>query len=335
MQADGFWGESQESIFLVSGQPLVWTRNGRELGEARIGRLPVQPGECRFEEGDRFFLLETGGKLGAGWREKVGGRELPVLGMEETGILEQVSVGERVLLDDGRVVAVVEEKTSSALLCQVHAVGKPRVRSGKGVAFPDTHWNVAWPLDEAVLGFALEHGDAVGVSFVGCAADVDRVGSHLAGVAASGGRKLGLIVKLETVSAMAHLEQILFSALRYEPVGLMIARGDLAVELSYERLAEVQEEILCLGEAGHIPVIWATQVLENMARSGVPTRAEVTDAAMGMRAECVMLNRGRRLVGAVRLLAGIIRRMESHQFKGRQIFPGGREVGPETKLGAF
>jgi len=66
----------------------------------------------------------------------------------------------------------------------------------------------------------------------------------------------------------------------------MIARGDLAVECGYERLAEVQEEILWLCEAAHIPVIWATQGLESLAKSGLPSRAEITDAAMGERAEC-------------------------------------------------
>ena len=72
----------------------------------------------------------------------------------------------------------------------------------------------------------------------------------------------------------------------------MIARGDLAVECGYERLAEVQEEILWMAEASHTPVIWATQVLENLAKTGIPSRAEITDAAMSERAECVMLNKG-------------------------------------------
>ena len=71
----------------------------------------------------------------------------------------------------------------------------------------------------------------------------------------------------------------------------MIARGDLAVELSFERLAEIQEELVCFGEAYHLSVIWATQVLDLAAQTGVPIRAEVTDAAMAMRAECVMLGK--------------------------------------------
>ena len=95
----------------------------------------------------------------------------------------------------------------------------------------------------------------------------------------------------------------------------MIARGDLAVECGYERLAEVQEEILWLCEAAHMPVIWATQVLEGVAKRGQPSRAEITDAAMSERAECVMLNKGPHIVGAVRVLDDILRRMQGHQHK--------------------
>ena len=100
----------------------------------------------------------------------------------------------------------------------------------------------------------------------------------------------------------------------------MIARGDLAVELSFERLAEMQEELLWFGEACHLPVIWATQVLDTLAHSGVPTRAEVTDAAMSMRAECVMLNKGPYIAEAARMLADIIRKMEAHQYKKRSLY---------------
>ncbi len=64
------------------------------------------------------------------------------------------------------------------------------------------------------------------------------------------------------------------------------------MECGYQRLAEVQEEILWICEAAHVPVIWATQVLETLAKKGMPSRSEITDAAMGERAECVMLNKG-------------------------------------------
>jgi pyruvate kinase len=100
-------------------------------------------------------------------------------------------------------------------------------------------------------------------------------------------------------------------------VGVMIARGDLAVEMGYERLAEVQEEILWLAEAALVPAIWATQVLETLAKQGTPSRAEITDAAMGERAECVMLNKGPHILEAIHALDDILSRMQAHQHKKR------------------
>jgi pyruvate kinase len=127
-------------------------------------------------------------------------------------------------------------------------------------------------------------------------------------------------VKIETRGAIQNLAGLLFAALKYDSVGLMIARGNLAVELSFERLAEMQEQILWFGEACHLPVIWATQVLDSVAHTGLATRAEVTDAAMSVRAECVMLNKGSHIGAAVRMLADIIRKMEAHQFKKRSLY---------------
>jgi pyruvate kinase len=101
--------------------------------------------------------------------------------------------------------------------------------------------------------------------------------------------------------------------------GVMIARGDLAVECGYERMAEVQEEMLWACESAHVPVVWATQVLETLAKTGLPSRAEITDAAMGGRAECVMLNKGPHILDAMRTLNDILRRMQAHQSKKRPL----------------
>jgi len=95
----------------------------------------------------------------------------------------------------------------------------------------------------------------------------------------------------------------------------MIARGDLAVEIGFARTAEMQEEILWIGEAAHIPVVWATQVLECLVQKGRPSRGEMTDAAMTARAECVMLNKGLYLLEAIDELDTLLGRMEENQHK--------------------
>jgi pyruvate kinase len=141
-------------------------------------------------------------------------------------------------------------------------------------------------------------------------------------LAARGKSDVGINLKIESRQGFDQLPLIMIAALRHHPVGIMVARGDLAVEVGFERLAEIQEEILWLSEAAHIPVTWATQVLETLAKTGTPSRAEVTDAAMGVRAECVMLNKGEHIVDTVRFLDHILHRMQAHHLKKRSMLRG-------------
>jgi pyruvate kinase len=95
----------------------------------------------------------------------------------------------------------------------------------------------------------------------------------------------------------------------------MIARGDVALGIGFARLAEMQEELLWLCEAAHVPVVWATEVLENLRKKGIFVRGEMTDAAMSGRAECGMLNRGPYLGQSIDVLQGLLMRMSEHQNK--------------------
>jgi pyruvate kinase len=149
-------------------------------------------------------------------------------------------------------------------------------------------------------------------SFVRSASDIDLLQSELAKIEA---QNLGIVLKIETRKAFEKLPDLILAAMGSERIGVMIARGDLAVECGYERTGELQEEIMWIAEAAHIPVIWATQVLENLAKKGQFSRAEITDAAMAERAECVMLNKGPYIVDAVKVLDDVLRRMQSHQAK--------------------
>ena len=133
------------------------------------------------------------------------------------------------------------------------------------------------------------------------------------------GEQVGVVLKIETLRGFENLPELMLAAMAAPSAGVMIARGDLAVECGYERMAEVQEEILWACEAAHMPVVWATQVLETLAKTGLPSRAEITDAAMGGRAECVMLNKGPHILDAMRTLDDILRRMQAHQSKKRPL----------------
>ena len=184
----------------------------------------------------------------------------------------------------------------------------------KGINAPDTRLPVPALTDKDIvdLSTVVKIADVVEMSFVQDPSDVVRLHDELTRL---GGDRVGVVLKIETRRAFERLPQLLLTAMRRPRVGVMIARGDLAVEVGYERLAELQEEILWLCEAAHLPVIWATQVLEQLAKSGLPSRAEISDAAMGERAECVMLSKGPHIDEAVVVLDDILCRMAEHHYK--------------------
>jgi pyruvate kinase len=183
---------------------------------------------------------------------------------------------------------------------------------------PDTELHLAGltPKDLVDLEFARSEADLVGLSFVRSPDDVSSLARELE---SQSGRRPGIVLKIETRQAFERLPRLLLTGMRAPPLGVMVARGDLAVEMGFERLAEVQEEILWLCEAAHVPVIWATQVLESLAKTGIPSRAEVTDAAMSVRAECVMLNKGPHIDRAVHFLDNVLLRMKDHHQKKRSM----------------
>lgn len=233
-------------------------------------------------------------------------------------VLARVKLGEPIWFDDGRIGGRVISATAAVLTVELDHVrpGGDRLKAGKGINLPQTDLGLAALTDDdrAALQALAPDLDLVGLSFVRKAADVAELDAALAAV---GRPDLGRILKIENDAAVRELPRILGTALRGGLVGVMIARGDLAVEVGFGRLAEVQEDILSLCEAAHVPAIWATQVLERMAKKGLPSRAELTDAAQGVRAECVMLNKGPFIVETLRFLVGILRRMDCHQTKRR------------------
>jgi len=227
-----------------------------------------------------------------------------------------VKAGERIAFDDGAIWGVVRKATETHLEVEItHAApAGSKLGSDKGINLPDAELSLS-PLtqrDFRDLQFAAANAQIVGLSFIHGPDDVLDLVALLREMPTE---HLGILLKVETRAAFENLPRILLAALQSPPVGVMVARGDLAVEMGFERMAEAQEEILWLCEAAHIPVIWATQVLENLTKKGVPSRAEVSDAAMSARAECVMLNKGPHIVETVRFLAGIHQRMKFHQEK--------------------
>jgi pyruvate kinase len=234
--------------------------------------------------------------------------------------LAQVRKGERIWFDDGRIGGIVRRQVAGRLEVEItHARNEgEKLLADKGINLPDTRLELPAlsAKDLQDLEVVAQCADLVGLSFAQSAADVGLLRQRLKELDAA---HLGLVIKIETRRGFEHLPEMLLAAMASPATGVMIARGDLAVECGYERLAEIQEEILWACEAAHVPVVWATQVLETLAKTGLPSRAEITDAAMSERAECVMLNKGPHILDAIRTLDDILRRMQSHQSKKRPL----------------
>jgi len=300
--------EAWDTTYLEAGTVLTCDRHSTVVGAL----APVEQAH-RLRPGDALVLTRD---LAPADPWAPGQPGSASIGCTMPDVFDTVRVGHRVLLDDGRLSGVVETVGTDEIVVRV-LVASARgssLRAEKGINLPDTELDV--PVisdgDTPLLELAAAHADMVAVSFVRDEADVDAVLERVAGL---GAQHLGLVIKIETAAAFSNLPEILLHAMRAERVGVMIARGDLAAEAGYERLAETQEEILWLCEAAHVPVVWATEVLDRLATTGHPTRAEVTDAAMAQRAECVMLNKGPHVDTAITVLDDILRRMAGHQRK--------------------
>jgi len=242
--------------------------------------------------------------------------DLPRVAISLPSILQDVRSGETIAFDDGTIRGTILDTSADSFVVKITYAGQngSKLRPDKGINLPDTALTLPSLTREDYnnLPFIAEHADVVGYSFVRRPGDVKQLQADLC---ALGREDLGIILKIETKESFVNLPLLLLTAMKNPKVGVMIARGDLAVEMGFERIAEVQEEILWICEAAHTPGVWATQVLEKLAKKGIATRAEITDAAMSARAECVMLNKGPYIVQAVATLDDIIQRMASHQFK--------------------
>ncbi len=233
--------------------------------------------------------------------------------------LRMVRQGDAILFDDAKVRLEVEMVAPWGVVARVrHArAGGVKLREEKGLSFPDTELIVP-PLtakDLADLDFVARHADGISYSFVQSADDVALLQAELARRRSDDWQRLSVVLKVETLRSLRNLPAMVVQAASRQPTAIMIARGDLASEIGFARTAEIQEEILWIGEAAHVPVIWATQVLESMIKHGTPVRGEMTDAAMAARAECVMLNKGPYLLEAIPELNGLLARMADHQHK--------------------
>jgi pyruvate kinase len=311
--------ECDQTLYLETGGSFyLCDESDSRLQRGSLGSLPDLVLPIIVHTGDR--LVVTGeGEVGrhAAFDDDGMTRSPARIPCTLPEVFGAVQVGQPVFFDDGKIGGVIDECSGETFTVRITraAPGGSKLRSGKGINLPDTNLPVS-PLtvkDRDDLRHVARFADIVGLSFVRTGSDVTELQRLLAELKRE---DCGIVAKIETQAAFQNIVTVLLAGLRCPSFGVMIARGDLAVELGFERLSEAQEEIVWMCEAAHVPVIWATQILETLAKAGLPTRAEVTDAASAVKAECAMLNKGPHILEAVRFLSGLLERGgENHSKK--------------------
>ena len=307
--------------YVVQGTKLRLLRGKEILCEDEVGTLPEVEHSLSLSVGDALLLtpVDVPGKPAEREEDEVG-YQAAQIGCSLSAVFSDAKPGERIFFDDGKMGGVIgavhKEGVEPRLEVKItHAAsGTAKLRAEKGINLPDTKLSISplTPKDREDLEFVTQYGDLVSLSFVRCPEDVAELIRELDRLGAT---ETGIILKIENRPAVEALPQILLTAMGRPVTAVMVARGDLGVEIGFERMAEIQEQILWICEAAHVPVIWATQVLESLVKRGLPSRAEVTDAAMSGRAECVMLNKGPHILLALDFLCDVLSRMEGHQTK--------------------
>lgn len=237
----------------------------------RLGKIDPEP--IQLSQGDNFILTSE---------EIIGSRER--VSMSFAPLTKVVKPGNRLFLNDGLIQLIVEKVEGTDVHCKVSVGGE--LRSKKGLNLPGINLGISafTEHDRVCLEFALKNGvDAVSQSFVETAADIEAVRNATKAL----GKQTFIIAKIERSDALENIDEILKVS-----DGIMVARGDLGVEVPIEEMAILQKQLIAKASNAGKPVITATQMLESMTTSRLPTRAESTDVANAILdgTDCIMLS---------------------------------------------
>jgi len=291
-------------------------------GKKRLEGVPVEfvmeHEQIRLFKGDRLRISNHDAEEGRCCAGEP--RYKAVIACSGDDFLPFVAEGQIIFIDDGTIRLRVVEMLEDGVICEVLNT-KPNgalLKPEKGINFPDSDINM-----DAVTSVDREHfeavadfADIIGISFAQNPADIECLKEMLR---ARGRGDAGIIAKIETKKGVRNLPFLLLSLMPWPNSGIMLARGDLAIEVGFEKLPKVQSEVLDLCEAAHIPVIYATQILENMMKKNLPSRAEIIDASSAQRADCIMLNKGPFAAHAVDVLHYILEEMRQEVFKNKPL----------------
>ncbi|WP_435624284.1 pyruvate kinase [Flagellimonas sp.] len=310
-----------KTVYFEPGLFLITSSD--EPTELQVGQIAPQENALVLKVNDEIWLKkeDTLGRPAEYKNEEMVTPAMISCQMPE--VFDYVKQGDRVFFDDGKIGGVITSAEADILKIRISLAKEngSKLRAEKGINFPDSRLGFSGltAKDKKDLAFVAENADIVNFSFVNRKEDVVELYEELSHLGAL--EKLDVVLKIETQSGFENLVPILLKAMKTKNIGVMIARGDLAIETGWENIGQVQQEMLSICGAAHVPVIWATQVLENLAKNGLPSRSEITDATTALKAECVMLNKGPFILEAITLLDTILCKMESSQNKNESMLP--------------
>ncbi|CAM6009037.1 unnamed protein product [Sphagnum balticum] len=334
----GVWAECSDTSYIETATKFVVVGSrGAKKARLHVGELPKIEQAIVLRAGDKLVLTRDNNVLGTpAVLDKTGNVVAPArMACTLEQVFEAAKADDPIKFDEGKITGRISAVSSSEILVEITDAGGDhkgrKLRGEKAINLPQTDLAVCGltAKDATDLEFVAAHADIVALSFVNGPSDVKCLQTELCHIrerhqesssSSSSQTSLGIVLKIETELGFQRLPALLLQAMEMDnSVGVMVARGDMAVECGWQRLAEMQDQILITCEAAHVPTIWATQVLEGMAKSGIPSRAEITDAASASRAECVMLNKGPHIIEAVNSLDDILHREAFHRRKNHAI----------------
>jgi pyruvate kinase len=313
----------KKTTYLRTGLPLYYDNVYADLALV-VGELPPIDIPVKLKVGDllRVDKDEIPGKSAIN-AENDNPIEIAHIPCVASQVFDQVKVGEPVYFDDGKISGIIKTVKKDHFIVKIKNTNKQvtKLRAHKGINFPQSDLTIAGLTEKDIrdLSYVAEYVDVINMSFVNGKKDVRMLLKELKRI--SPDKELGIILKIETQKGFNNLIEIILEGMRTYPMGLMIARGDLAIEAGWKNIGRVQHEILSIGQAAHIPVVWATQVLETLAKTGIPSRAEITDAVNSQKADGVMLNKGPYIIRTISLLDRILKDMETFGEKNISYTP--------------
>ena len=331
-RGQGWMARCYDSAYVTTGT-IFMARNedNSETFSTEVGEMLPLEEKIILKVGDKLILHKDPAPGDPAEFDDEGNLVIPAhISCTLPEVFSDIKVGEPIILDDGKIEGKLKTVDSEKIEVEITYAKEEgaKLKADKGINLPESKLSISGltEKDKEDLKFVAQYADVVNVSFVNNAQDVFILLDELKKLDAE---HLGIILKIETQKGFKNLPAILLAAMRHYPVGVMIARGDLAIECGWKELAQTQEEILWLCEAAHIPIVWATQVLETMAKKGRPSRAEITDAASAEQAECVMLNKGPHIFDVIKILDEILSSMQDYHEKKAPMLPPLKMLKPD------